>query len=152
MANKIIPELTETINPASSDVLVIQSDNLTKKIQLQYILPSVADSDTIDLAIDLNSRVISGNVKDGSLTNAKLADTPSLTLKGRKESSAGVPQDLTINEVKTLLGITNFSGDGSPEGVVIAPIGSFYINTSGGANTTLYVKTAGLGNTGWTAK
>jgi hypothetical protein len=44
------------------------------------------------------------------------------------------------------------SGSGSPEGVVTAPTGSTYVNTAGGASTTLYVKTSGTGNTGWTAK
>ncbi len=43
-------------------------------------------------------------------------------------------------------------GSGSPEGVVTAPTGSIYLNLNGGANTTLYVKTSGTGNTGWTAK
>lgn len=44
-------------------------------------------------------------------------------------------------------------GEGSPEGVVTANIGCQYINTSGGASTTLWIKTSGLGtNTGWTAK
>lgn len=43
-------------------------------------------------------------------------------------------------------------GTGSPEGVVTAPVGSFYSRTDGGASTTLYVKTSGSGNTGWTAK
>ncbi len=49
-------------------------------------------------------------------------------------------------------GITWTSGSGSPEAVVTAPIGSLYSNTAGGATTTLYVKTSGAGNTGWTAK
>ncbi len=49
-------------------------------------------------------------------------------------------------------GITWTSGSGSPEGAVVAPIGSLYSNTAGGASTTLYVKTSGSGNTGWTAK
>jgi len=45
------------------------------------------------------------------------------------------------------------SGTGSPEGVVTGDIGDLYINKSGGANTTLYVKTSASGeNTGWTAK
>lgn len=45
------------------------------------------------------------------------------------------------------------SGVGSPEGVVTANIGCQYINTSGGASTTIWVKEAGDGlNTGWTAK
>ena len=44
------------------------------------------------------------------------------------------------------------SGTGSPEGVVTAPVGSLYTRTDGGANTTLYVKESGTGNTGWIAK
>lgn len=43
-------------------------------------------------------------------------------------------------------------GTGTPEAVVTAPIGTLYVNLSGGASTTLYVKTSGTGNTGWTAK
>jgi len=44
------------------------------------------------------------------------------------------------------------SGSGSPEGVVTAPIGTLYLRTEGSTTTTLYVKTSGTGNTGWTAK
>jgi hypothetical protein len=49
-------------------------------------------------------------------------------------------------------GPTLSSGTGSPEGVVTAPPGSLYMNSSGGANTSLYVKESGIGNTGWVAK
>jgi hypothetical protein len=42
-------------------------------------------------------------------------------------------------------------GSGSPEGVVTAPVGSLYLNSSGGAGTTLYIKESGTGNTGWSA-
>jgi hypothetical protein len=45
-----------------------------------------------------------------------------------------------------------YFGYGSPQGVVTANIGSLYLNSSGGANTTLYVKETGSGNTGWVAK
>jgi hypothetical protein len=45
-----------------------------------------------------------------------------------------------------------FQGTGSPEGVVTAPVGSFYSRTDGGTGTTFYVKEVGSGNTGWTAK
>lgn len=45
-----------------------------------------------------------------------------------------------------------YNGVGSPEGVLTAPPGSLYSNTSGGAGTTLYVKESGTGNTGWVAK
>lgn len=44
-------------------------------------------------------------------------------------------------------------GTGSPNGVVTGDIGNLYINTSGGAGTTLYVKESGTAtNTGWVAK
>jgi len=44
-----------------------------------------------------------------------------------------------------------FYGAGSPEGAVVADIGSVYFRTDGGAATTLYVKETGAGNTGWVA-
>lgn len=44
------------------------------------------------------------------------------------------------------------TGTGTPEGVVTAPVGSLFLRQDGAATTTLYVKTSGTGNTGWTAK
>lgn len=44
------------------------------------------------------------------------------------------------------------AGTGTPESVYAAPVGSLFLRTDGGATTTLYVKTSGTGNTGWTAK
>jgi hypothetical protein len=44
------------------------------------------------------------------------------------------------------------TGTASPEGVVTAPIGSLFLRQDGSTSTTLYVKTAGAGDTGWTAK
>jgi hypothetical protein len=43
-------------------------------------------------------------------------------------------------------------GTGTPEGAVVAPIGSIYLRTDGGTSTTLYVKESGTGNTGWVGK
>ncbi len=44
------------------------------------------------------------------------------------------------------------SGAGSPASVVTAVVGTLYLRTDGGANTTLYIKESGAGNTGWVAK
>jgi hypothetical protein len=44
------------------------------------------------------------------------------------------------------------SGTGSPAGVVAAPPGTLYLNLSGGAATTLWVKESGTGTSGWVAK
>lgn len=44
-------------------------------------------------------------------------------------------------------------GEGSPEGVVTANIGCQYVDTDGGALTTLWVKESGTGTSiGWAAK
>jgi len=53
---------------------------------------------------------------------------------------------IIIGTVKVL------SGPGSPAGVVTAPVGSLYLRTDGGANTTAYVKESGVGSSGWVAK
>lgn len=45
-----------------------------------------------------------------------------------------------------------YAGTGSPEGVYVAPVGSIYQRSDGGAGTCLYVKESGTGNTGWVAK
>lgn len=45
-----------------------------------------------------------------------------------------------------------FRGAGTPEGSVTGVPGDLYVSTNGGANTTLYVKESGTGNTGWIAK
>lgn len=44
------------------------------------------------------------------------------------------------------------TGTGSPEGVVVAPIGSIFLRLDGSTSTTLYVKTANTTSSGWTAK
>ena len=45
------------------------------------------------------------------------------------------------------------SSTGSPNGAITASPGSLYLNTSGGAGTTLYIKESGVGTaTGWVAK
>lgn len=42
-------------------------------------------------------------------------------------------------------------GDGSPENVVTAEVGSVYLRLDGGTNTTLYIKEANSDDTGWAA-
>lgn len=44
------------------------------------------------------------------------------------------------------------SGEGSPEGVHAADVGSVYLRLNGGSGTTLYVKESGTGDTGWVSK
>ncbi len=43
-------------------------------------------------------------------------------------------------------------GTNSPESVVTGNVGDVFLRTNGGANTTLYIKESGTGNTGWIGK
>ena len=67
------------------------------------------------------------------------------------ETELGVNPSGTFTTVAAAVGLLR-SGAGSPEGVVTAGVGTIYLRTDGGVSTTLYVKTSGAGNTGWTAK
>ncbi len=49
-------------------------------------------------------------------------------------------------------GLLVYRGTGSPNGVITASPGALYLNASGGAGTTLYVKESGVGNVGWVGK
>lgn len=59
-------------------------------------------------------------------------------------------ENLTPTSQRNLIEAT-FYGVGPPEGVITGLIGFKYINLSGGANKTYYIKETGTGNTGWKA-
>ena len=59
-------------------------------------------------------------------------------------------QIVTFNSFGT--NVDTFTGTATPEGSIIASMGSLFINKNGGAGTTLYVKQSGSGNTGWVGK
>jgi len=62
-------------------------------------------------------------------------------------TARGVAQILLGN------GVTISQGSGSPNGMVTGSPGDLYLNKSGGASNTLFVKESGLNtNTGWVAK
>lgn len=54
-----------------------------------------------------------------------------------------------IRGATNINGITIFTGNGSPEGVVTANVGSLYLRLNGGSGSTLYVKESGTAKTGW---
>lgn len=49
-------------------------------------------------------------------------------------------------------GVRIFTGRGTPESTVAAPVGSLFLRADGGTGTSLYVKESGDGVTGWVAK
>ena len=54
--------------------------------------------------------------------------------------------------LQSTLNVLLKTGNGTPEGVVTASVGSIYLRLDGSTGTTLYVKETGTGNTGWVAK
>lgn len=90
---------------------------------------------TANFVFDARSRISSSSNGNINFANFAQNDFTSLTFQ-----TGGA----------TVIGIYN--GNGSPETVVTARIGSLFLRRDGGANTTLYVKESGTGNTGWVAK
>lgn len=69
-----------------------------------------------------------------------------------KGSNAQLQFPIDIQNRKVINGvISSFirTGEGSPEGVITATIGTLYSRSDGSANTSLYIKESGSGNTGW---
>lgn len=81
-------------------------------------------------------------------------------LSGRSFPGLNVEDDLQIVTAQTAGSGVVFgtggpkilSGPDDPEEVYAAPVGSLFLRINGGADTTLYVKESGTGNTGWVAK
>jgi hypothetical protein len=46
-------------------------------------------------------------------------------------------------------GVMDLTGTGDPEGAVTAPVGSIFRRSDGGADSTIYIKESGSGDTGW---
>ena len=82
---------------------------------------------------------------DDELTNANALV---LTRSGTTLTQA----DLRTTKLVLANGPSVNVGHSSPEGTVVASVGSLYMRTAGGASTSFYVKEFGSGNTGWVAK
>ncbi|HLA60906.1 MAG TPA: hypothetical protein VK626_01550 [Nitrospiraceae bacterium] len=69
-------------------------------------------------------------------------------------SFVAIPQDIRdwTRFLENIQIVGLYSGVGSPEGKVIATVGSLYTRIDGGAGTTLYVKEANATAVGWVAK
>lgn len=78
---------------------------ITYTIDTDGVLPTLND-----LAVRLTAVEASGGgggVADDAVTNAKLANVATATIKGRATSGTGDPEDLTATQVRTLLNVAN---------------------------------------------
>lgn len=81
----------------------------------------------------------------GLLVDAGAVDTA----VGTNQASLTTPEILNTPVRTGRAGGAQWRYTGSPEGVVIAPVGATYQRSDGVAGATLYVKESGTGNTGW---
>lgn len=64
---------------------------------------------------------VKGNVPDDAIANAKLANVPTATIKGRASGGTGDPEDLTAAQARTVLGLlatVTFGTQNSIQGVL----------------------------------
>lgn len=119
-------------------------------------------SGTIETSWGLNiegPRLGAGTGSVASRNGIRIASQNQGNPGGRNPNSWAIHEDDPLD--RNALGSINLGGDagplisagnGSPEGVVTSVVGGLYLRLDGGANTTLYVKESGTGNTGWVAK
>lgn len=102
------------------------------------------------------SYAVSGNLAAFSLIAQEGDTTIGMQTAGNDSSSIKLAGNRIGMQFGTLangsFSVDYYAGAGSPQGVVTAAPGSFYINKNGGAGQTLWVKETGTGNTGWAAK
>lgn len=95
-------------------------------------------------------------VPDASFTNAKLANVPTATFKGRTTAGTGVPEDLTGTQATALLSVVvGDSGSGGTKGLVPAAAAGdaakkLYLDAAGGYSNEVKAWGVFTGSTGAT--
>lgn len=86
-------------------------------------LPVHQGSSTAKTTVDdIATYAASSGVADDSITNAKLAEVSTATIKGRTTAGTGNPEDLTATQATALLNaVVGDSGSGGTKGLVPAP-------------------------------
>jgi hypothetical protein len=122
---------TTFLNGAGAWANALTSFTYTNGGGLTGTVTNSTTAPTLSIVIDSNS-----------ITNAKLANMASLTIKGNKAGTATDPQDLSVAEVKTMLNLTGTnSGD-------ITLAGENYLTIAGQVITANAVNLSGTNATG----
>lgn len=99
-----------------------------------------------------NDRVLTGATGEVTVTDYGAGDRAVIGLPDTVAEGSYTNVTVDAKGRVTAGTLIIYQGSGNPEGAVVAPIGSLYLNLLGGATTTLYVKTSGSGASGWTVK
>jgi hypothetical protein len=93
-------DAVRAVTPASLDLAIT-----TGKIAANAVTTGKLATSAVTATELASNAVTTAKILDANVTNAKLADMTASTFKGRI-SSTGAPQDLSVSEVLTALGIT----------------------------------------------
>ncbi len=83
------------------------------------VLPTLTDLATRVAAIEASGGG-GGGIADDSVTNAKLANIATATIKGRATAGTGDPEDLTATQVRTLINVANGATANSSDATLLA--------------------------------
>ena len=88
---------------ASGSLSAVDTSSWSQEQILRGLFSDNADG---TFGVNIDGLGGSGSIADGSITNAKLATVPTLTIKGKNTAGTGPPLDLTVAQVQTMLANT----------------------------------------------
>jgi parallel beta helix pectate lyase-like protein len=151
--NRIVTGVAGAGGPTVGAIYVINtaSDVVIKGNRIRGVggplsLSGVAVQAVATTKLRIEDNDISG-LTDGIRTVLSLSDDTVVL----HNHATGTTTPYTLKSTHRRSTIEWYEGTGSPEGVVTAAAPAVYVRTDGAAGLTLYVKTTGTGNTGWTA-
>ena len=128
--------------PALRVPLIDQRTGLMAREWFRYFQNPFTQTGADGSTASIQDIELAGGVGGVSLDSVNLLQT-------QVESLQAAP----VVQATEVVPVSILAGTGSPNTVVVGYIGDLYLNLSGGASTTLYVKESGAGtNTGWVAK
>jgi len=142
-------EFVEDLAGGTATVLTLRNSNATGTTQVQFTSAAATKSATVQL--DSGGNMVFRNSNSGGANYFDAASGGTIFRNSSFATMFKIEENGAVR-IGGASGPTWSSGTGDPESVVTAPQGSLFSRTDGGASTTLYVKTSGAGNTGWTAK
>jgi phage-related tail fiber protein len=123
-------ETTDRVVGGAAGVANIQAQQLANRTA--FLSQQI---DAVDDGLSALADTVSAQGANNAVTNAKLADVASQTIKGRTAIGAGDPQDLTVAQVKAMLGLEQVDNTADADKPVSTAAQAALVAKSGGTMT-----------------